>query len=279
MPPTCRTTYAQSVAWDAQHQSLVAVETTPLRATSTAHAPITSSQALPAPAQAVVQAGPAVVILLVPTATKVLPHTVEPLQLGWGLLASEAPYLWLHSPLVQDAELGPGGAGALGGAPSKTMLSLYKGVKTTALHCSPWSICRAGQRGRPVVCPAAAAELPLAQRGGAQGRGGRPATARPAVAVARISQAVRAQQPARHCRGVCVHRFCIDSCIDSHAPQFCLAKMGTVPAATTLRSLEAVPEPSARLGIIAAQYGMQEEAISLLNESKRFDLLTHVLQV
>lgn len=54
--------------------------------------------------------------------------------------------------------------------------------------------------------------------------------------------------------------------------------MGTVPAATTLRTLEGVQEPAARLGLIAAQYGMQEEAVSLLTQSGRHDLLTHVLQ-
>lgn len=124
----------QGVAWDVQHPALLAVETAPLGTRNVAHnnAPNASNTApastsLPAAAQTVVQAGPAVVLLLAPTPTKVLPHTVEPLQLGWGLFAAEAPYLWLHSPLVQYVELGPGGPGALGGAPSKVMLSMYKG--------------------------------------------------------------------------------------------------------------------------------------------------------
>lgn len=54
--------------------------------------------------------------------------------------------------------------------------------------------------------------------------------------------------------------------------------MGTVPAATVMRAIERVAEPSARLGLIAAQYGMQEEAVALLTQAARHDLLTHVLQ-
>ncbi len=54
--------------------------------------------------------------------------------------------------------------------------------------------------------------------------------------------------------------------------------MRSVPAATLLRTLAPIPQPAARLGLIAAHYGMLPEASTLLFQAGRHDLRTTVLQ-
>lgn len=115
---------------------------------------------------------------------------------------------------------------------------------------------------------------------------------------------MRPQQPTRHRRGAFITTMLVCWCSSSNeyndtvqpydatyiayvlrncnallVPQFCLAKMATAPAAATLRALQGIPEPSAHLGLIAAHYGMHEEAVALLTQAGRHDLLAHVLQV